>query len=198
MSRVNRKIETCDTCGREVGEQSCRPVKLGWFCLMTGLQLDDSKLIHPAVEISREEQKAIDAFAPAIAAATKITVEAEAVYAQAERRYLDAARAAIKAGVDDAQTPMILSENLGPLGRDDGGGTLTADRGFVRKPVDAIRSARTKRENVTARESLADAEVGLRKARSALSLLENDKERAMRLARGGIDWSPLAPESEVQ
>ncbi|MEE1834916.1 hypothetical protein PUT24_29320 [Streptomyces sp. SP17KL33] len=193
-----KKIETCDRCGREVGEFSCRPVKLGWFCLRDYLILDDSKIIHPTIEISPAEQKVIDAFAPAIAEAAKIAEEAEAAYAQAERRHFEAAKAAIKAGVDDRQTPMVLSENLGPFGRDDSGVTLTVDRGFVRKPVDAIRNGKVRRENVAAREALADAEAVMRKARAGLSRLEHAQDRALLVARDGGDWSLLAPGAEEQ
>ncbi|MDX3641426.1 hypothetical protein [Streptomyces sp. MB09-02B] len=194
MSRVTRKIETCEHCGREIGELSCREVKLGFFCMMRGLQLDDSKLVHPTVEISREEQKVLDAFAPAIAEAAKIAEEARANHTEAEQRHFQAARAAVRAGVDDRATPAILSASgRGFLARDDSDVTLTIDRGFMRKPVDAIKNAKIRKENVAAREALADAETALHKARAYLGGLEQNQDRALRAACDDADWGLLAP-----
>ncbi|MFE3925601.1 hypothetical protein [Streptomyces sp. YIM B13508] len=160
MSRVTRKV--CEYCNRAVGDLSCREVKLGWYCLMRGLVMDDSKLIHPTPEpVGRAEQKIIDEYAPLIADAERLVDARLAAFTAAQNAHLSALLECARTGTGTGRWHVVgVNEDLDvPWGR--------------RKRLSAREQQRLIDAEEAAREAFEAAEDALVREKQRLTRIEN-------------------------
>ncbi|MCZ4606273.1 hypothetical protein O3S80_21450 [Streptomyces sp. Lzd4kr] len=175
-TRSTTAAQKCPHCGRVMGEQSCREVKLGFYCLMRGLLLDDSKLIYPSRDqIGKHEQAAIDEYGPQVEQAEALTDAAIEALSAAQRTHIDALFECHRLGVIAPGMPSLVAAD----GRGFGVAVDYGRRGTMtgrsrRKLIDAEESARAEVEACEDR---------LTRERRNLSRLERKYENAQRVAR---------------
>lgn len=95
---IKMPAKACQYCGRPLSDYGCRPVPMGFWCLMVGLKQDPRTIIGPApdplkqiVEETREVKRAAETYERKVAEADKATSAWEqaalAHYRAKQRRY---------------------------------------------------------------------------------------------------------------
>ncbi|MEU6397681.1 hypothetical protein ABZ867_11940 [Streptomyces cinnamoneus] len=165
----------CPNCGRPSGAGAlCRDVPLGWFCFTWGLQIDNSRIIHPTPDpIGKLEQRAIDEYADRLATAEKHVDGLIEAHRTARERHHETVLASARAGVLGGTKMMITGQYGGPS-------PVAVDN---RRRLSSRQEAALIQAEVTAREAVEEAEHQLGRGRDALNDLTRAAERARRIAR---------------
>lgn len=152
---------TCPTCGRTVGELSCRQARDGWYCIQWGLEYDYSRLIAPEPEpLTRAEAKTWDAYVEPIAEAEARVDAALDAYTTAEQQMWKA-----RAAAESSDTPTRYDINYQPIPQT---GPVSGD---------AVENDRA------ARETWQDAGTALGRERVKLNELYRKRDYDLKIAK---------------
>ncbi|RPF33423.1 hypothetical protein [Streptomyces sp. TLI_185] len=166
----------CPRCGRVMGELSCRPVKLGFFCMRDYLILDDAKLIHPTPDpIGEAEQSVIDEYAPQIEKAESLVDAALEAFSAAQSAHFKALTECHRVGIKPQGAPELM--------RADGGAFGLAVDAFARRALSGRDRRKLTEAEENARGEVEAAEDQLSRERRHLSKIERAYDNERRAAK---------------